>query len=317
MKSGGARAPKTTSAPRLARRTPHVIESAGGPARTGGPWAYVFQMSHMVCGPAYRCERDKFFGHQIMFMARGNGHGTYQGRPWKAGPGTAVLMDLNRPHTYYTDPDDPWEMYWVIMEGPGIARIFSTLIESAGSPAIPCPDMKGVALTFRKLFRLLNGPQVAGEAWVARELSTLLALVEDGVRRDARPVLPSNQAQAPVQPIRQEIRPVVPLEGISAARSFLQLNHQRPLSLDEIARSAHMSRFHFIRQFKRELGATPMEFLEQFRIGRAQELMLEQPNLRLNDVARAVGFEDPAYFSRVFHKRTGYAPRDYRRNFKA
>ena len=283
-------------------RTPGVKAYATGMVEPGSghPWWYVFQMAHQYCQPSFKCVRDSFIGHQIMFMARGRGHGSYQDVKWEAGPGTAVLMDLNRKHTYFTDPNDPWDMYWIILEGPGIAKVFNTLIDAAGSPVLPCPRMDQVKTSFRQLFRTLKEQKPGHEGRVAQECTALLALLNESLRT----------SQSSLQP--DDARGAAP-SGIAEAQRFMRHHHQHTLSLEQCARAAHMSPFHFIRRFKQATGFTPMEYLEKFRIGRAQEMMAEQPGLRLNEIARAVGFSDPAYFSRIFRKSLGSSPREFRK----
>ena len=54
-----------------------------------------------------------------------------------------------------------------------------------------------------------------------------------------------------------------------------------------------------------------VSYLNQIRIDRAREL-LENPGIKIKDIANMVGFEDEKYFSRQFHKNTGMSPNEYR-----
>ncbi|MCZ7649138.1 MAG: AraC family transcriptional regulator [Planctomycetota bacterium] len=261
---------------------------------------YVHNGAHVRCGPEFGCARESFFGHQIMFMLGGRGTGMYRGVPFTASGGQAVLMDLRQPHAYFAQPDDPWEMYWVRFDGPGVAASFTALLSAAGSCVMPFADRARLDEDFRALARLLADLPPGYDAWVYARLAALVANVVEGLRRAGNEKLG-----------RVEISGAAP-EGIAAAREHLHFNHQRTLAVAELARVAHMSEYHFIRRFKGATGFTPMEYLEKFRVGRAQELILTQPELRLGEVARAVGYEDPAYFSRVFRKRVGLSPRAYR-----
>lgn len=71
-----------------------------------------------------------------------------------------------------------------------------------------------------------------------------------------------------------------------------------------------LSRVHLFRKLKALIGLTPSEFIRDFRIKHAQE-MLGTGKFRVVDVASLVGFQDVQYFSKVFKKETGKSPSDY------
>jgi AraC-like DNA-binding protein/nitrogen-specific signal transduction histidine kinase len=92
---------------------------------------------------------------------------------------------------------------------------------------------------------------------------------------------------------------------------YLQQNYASPLSRREIADAIGVSENHLSRIFRRELGITPWDFLNRFRIKQAREL-LTQTDRSITSVALTVGFSDPAYFSRVFRKQVGMSPSAFR-----
>lgn len=231
-----------------------------------------------------------------MFMLRGSGDGTYRGQPWTAGSGVAVLMDLRQPHSYRSNPDDPWEMMWLRLDGPGVAETFQSAIDSAGSIVIPFASEKQVRADFERLLDILEEQRPGNEAWVWHALTGLMANIMAGL--------------GAARGSRSENFPA----GIAAAIETIRQNAEKNLSLRELARAAHLSVFHFARSFKNTTGFTPMEYLEKTRINRAQELLASRPQMQLKEIAQAVGYGDPAYFSRVFHKRAGVSPRDYRKS---
>ena len=234
-----------------------------------------------------------------MFMVSGRGHGTYGTTAWTAKKQDAVLMDLRTPHTYYSDAADPWEMLWIRFDGPGLSEIFSRLIEAAGSPVIPFASFERVNADFDAIFTLLTDHPPGYDTWAWHHLTGLMANVTEGLQRK------DTIAGAALQETPG---------GIAAALALLRSEHTRTLALAELAHAAHMSPFHFTRRFKQSTGFTPMEYLEKFRISRAQELILSNPGMSLKEIAAASGFSDPAYFSRIFSKRIGVSPREYRRN---
>ncbi|MFD8380874.1 helix-turn-helix domain-containing protein [Streptomyces sp. NPDC059679] len=82
-----------------------------------------------------------------------------------------------------------------------------------------------------------------------------------------------------------------------------------PLTVDDLAEQAHMSRRTFIRRFREETGTTPMAWLTDARIDRAREL-LEASAVPVEQVGRLTGFGAPASLRAAFHRHLGTsAPR--------
>ena len=73
-----------------------------------------------------------------------------------------------------------------------------------------------------------------------------------------------------------------------------------------------MSNSHFCTIFSQEMGVTFTEYLTELRMNRAKEL-LRTTQMRSSDIAYAVGYNDPHYFSYLFKKHTGMTPRDFRK----
>jgi len=87
--------------------------------------------------------------------------------------------------------------------------------------------------------------------------------------------------------------------------------YAEPLSLDEMARRAGYSRFHFLRAFREAYGETPGAYLSRRRIERAKDL-LRSANLTVTEVCHVVGFSSLGSFSARFTELVGCTPTDYR-----
>ncbi|MEA4899808.1 MAG: response regulator [Christensenellaceae bacterium] len=87
--------------------------------------------------------------------------------------------------------------------------------------------------------------------------------------------------------------------------------HDSNLTLSDVASHVALSNNHFCTVFSQEMGVTFTEYLTATRIARAKELL--STAMRTSDVAYAVGYNDPHYFSYLFKKNTGLSPRDYRK----
>lgn len=105
---------------------------------------------------------------------------------------------------------------------------------------------------------------------------------------------------------------------IQAAIEFIQREHQRRLSVEELAGRVHMSASHFAHCFREISGVSPMRYLRDFRLDQARMMLLSSADLRTGEVAARVGFESPAHFNREFKRRFETTPAEYvRRNAPA
>ena len=104
---------------------------------------------------------------------------------------------------------------------------------------------------------------------------------------------------------------------IRKARAFIaEKFNDSNLTLHDVASHVALSNNHFCTVFSQEMGVTFTEYLTSVRIARAKEL-LSATQMRTGDVAYAVGYNDPHYFSYLFKKNTGLSPRDYRKDERA
>ena len=82
-------------------------------------------------------------------------------------------------------------------------------------------------------------------------------------------------------------------------------------STKELAKTLQISEEHFIRTFKSDFGITPNKFITNARMEKAKRLLLDT-DMKIADVSRSCGYDDPLYFSKVFKKNTGLSPKDFK-----
>jgi signal transduction histidine kinase/DNA-binding LacI/PurR family transcriptional regulator/AraC-like DNA-binding protein len=98
---------------------------------------------------------------------------------------------------------------------------------------------------------------------------------------------------------------------VKRAVAYLHENHSRSLSRWEIADAVGVSEDYLSRVFSRELGLTPWDYLNRYRILQSKALLLNTTE-NIGNIAHQVGFKDQSYFSRVFRKATGHSPQAFR-----
>lgn len=111
------------------------------------------------------------------------------------------------------------------------------------------------------------------------------------------------------QLVVQQEHPEPPM--VTRAKEYIQEHQAEDLSLGEVARAVHASTFYFCKVFKRATGLNFTEYVSRVRIEKAKNLALN-PNLRISEIAFAVGFQSLTHFNRVFKKIVGMSPTAYR-----
>ena len=106
------------------------------------------------------------------------------------------------------------------------------------------------------------------------------------------------------------------LPHLRRARDHIDRHYGAPLDLDQLARVAGLSKFHFARSFERAYGETPIRYLTRRRIERAQDL-LRAVNLTVTEVCMLVGFASLGSFSARFTQLVGETPTAYRNRWAA
>jgi AraC-like DNA-binding protein len=104
------------------------------------------------------------------------------------------------------------------------------------------------------------------------------------------------------------------LVHLRRARDYADRGYAESLSLETMAEVACLSKYHFARMFKATYGVTPMEYVSQRRIERAQDL-LRATNLTVTEVCFAVGYSSLGSFSSRFRALVGESPSDFQRRY--
>jgi AraC-like DNA-binding protein/DNA-binding response OmpR family regulator len=135
-----------------------------------------------------------------------------------------------------------------------------------------------------------------------------------GVTFQSKGVLSTDEAVASFQQALtgQDRLPPPTSLVVKQALAYLHQNYGRALSREEVAKAVGVSKNYLSEIFRQEMGLSPLDCLNRFRVQQAKEL-LRNTTESITAIAARVGFEDSAYFSRVFRKLAGQSPQEYRR----
>src|SRR5262249_23687653 len=101
---------------------------------------------------------------------------------------------------------------------------------------------------------------------------------------------------------------------LRAVIEYIEEHLDARLTLERMAAAAHLSVYHFARQFKAATGAPPHQYVIARRVERAQQLLRQDGDLSLAEAAVRAGFSGQSQFSNHFKRIAGVTPRQFRRS---
>lgn len=104
-------------------------------------------------------------------------------------------------------------------------------------------------------------------------------------------------------------------DRIQKVLSYIRKNIYKTIDIDSLAAISCLSKDHFIRLFKKEINNTPLQYINQKKIEKAQ-LILITDSMLVKNISYLLAYEDHSYFNRLFKKLTGVTPQQYRDRYK-
>jgi AraC-like DNA-binding protein len=166
------------------------------------------------------------------------------------------------------------------------------------------------ALKVPPLRRLAPLVAEACAAWTLRDTR-----LGDGLWEDLALRIAAATARVAAEPTGMPRTPRNAERGIARAVGLIDRDPCAPRRLDELAREASLSPYHFLRTFARVTGVTPHQYVLRARLRRAA-VRLVADDARVVDVALDAGFGDVSNFNRAFRAEFGSAPLEHRRGIR-
>lgn len=104
-------------------------------------------------------------------------------------------------------------------------------------------------------------------------------------------------------------------DRIQKVLSYIRKNIYKTIDIDSLAAISCLSKDHFIRLFKKEVNNTPLQYINQKKIEKAQ-LILITDSMPVKNISYLLAYEDHSYFNRLFKKLTRVTPQQYRDRYK-
>jgi len=220
--------------------------------------------------------------HQLLYTESGSGSALISGSSCTLTKGSLYYIPPNTQHNYHPT-SNTWTTYWLTFSGTAFSNFFNY------NHGIWYPDKN---FDFLNMFcELFKAVESGNQKYSGVLLYKLLCECMDFV--------PQTQEQ---ENRRQKLAP---------ALEFINQNYNKDIEIKTLAYLTNISFEHFCRLFKSYTGNRPVEYITLLRIQKAKELRAKNPDMKISEIAKAVGFETAAYFSKQFKKYENITPREF------
>ncbi|MFR4476242.1 MAG: AraC family transcriptional regulator [Ruminococcus callidus] len=258
----------------------------------------LFQFGWERCTPAHSfgpAARNHYLFHYIL-----SGTGTLMADDSKGVTQTYSIKSMqgfmifpNQITTYVADKQLPWEYVWLEFDGLRVKSLLDTIGLSLDKPVY---HARNKSLREDMANEMLYISRHKDES--PFHLIGHLYLFLDYLLRSA-----ADEQLEHGSKLREFY--------IHEALTYIEHNFQNEITIEDIAGVCGLNRTYFGKIFKEALGKTPQEFLLNYRMLKAAEL-LKLTSLSIGDVGLAVGYANQMHFSRAFKNCYGVSPREWR-----
>lgn len=250
---------------------------------TGHPKGYAFDWQH----------GRVLDGFALVYVS--SGRGTYEGKPdlsTAIEPGHVFLLFPGVWHRYAPDPETGWHEHWIGFDGEMPRRWLKYKFISPKMPVIRIKAEDTVLATFSRMMQSIRENRPALQQILAGTTDNLMGLVYSA--QQAQPAADTQNANV-----------------IERAISRIQNEFERDLNMSLLAQELGVSYSWFRHTFTAHTGLSPHQYLLEFRLVRARNLLAET-ELSVKEIAAQTGFGDEFYFSRLFRQKLNLTPSQWR-----
>lgn len=232
----------------------------------------------------------------ICYTLSGEGDVVMNGRNYHCRKYDCCWLDCSKRAQFRAFPGEPWECVFLRLAGPLRSDLFRTACDYIREHGAAFMTF-GAGARFRSLiWELLSSRTEVGPNSETIYNHLLLSLL---IELD---MTITNAATKPT---------IIP-DVIIGIQSFLDKNYSTDISLDLLAKTFSISKYHMAREFKRYLGKSPIDYLIDVRIDRAKTLLTDSGR-SVADICQLVGIPNPNHFLYLFKEREGVTPSAFRK----
>lgn len=231
--------------------------------------------------------------YYIVYISKGKGiYSSELTKPEEVVAGNCFFLFPGVRHRYKPKPKYGWEEYWVGFNGLQIEHLMQQGIFKENNPIVDLSYNSAVLHLFTKMIEIVKASHIGYPQQISGITLQILGLINTKANYSG----PTNSPD--------EIL-------IAKAKHIMQESFETKLNMEELALELPMGYSSFRKKFKQINGESPNQYLLNLRLDKAQYL-LNMTGLNISEIGHQIGFDNVFYFSKLFKKKFGISPKNYR-----
>jgi AraC-like DNA-binding protein len=222
----------------------------------------------------------------------GEGRFSFNGQEYILSKGRGIFLKPYTPHTYYTTCKK-WSTTYITFGGASAVSIIDSLKLNSSTFYTELEDLPFSTIIKEMLMKIETDTEFS-----KLDLSSYLYNFLINLRKYGK-----INNQPSLSHFYDKVRHIV---------EWLERVYAEDVTLEDMAKQLNVSSQYLNRLFQETFAVSPYSFLIQLRIRKAKEILVQNPEIPLKNIAFLVGFNDVSYFVATFKKKEGITPKKYR-----
>lgn len=249
---------------------------------------YLQTFGLLDAAPVFFTKRRNYRSILILYTYEGQGELVYEGKNYLLSENSGFLIDCMKPHYYHTT-DTHWKHAVLHFYGTDAPYLADKYFLDSKCPLFHCQQDSLFQEKLESVIRTSEQPSPMLEYNVSLALGNLVSFLisEHGKSSKHTP------------------------DYIIYLQKYLDNNYTNNFTLDDLAEFSSMSKYHLVREFKKYIGFSPIDYLIELRIERAK-FLLKNSAFSIEEIAFISGFSSYANFLKIFKSKLQQTPAEYR-----
>lgn len=244
--------------------------------------------------------RENLDSYLFFLVLEGSGTVNLEKKDYHLSAGDCAFLDCRRPYFHLTDTDDLWRLKWVHFYGSNMNGIYNKYLQRGGLPCFTSQYPQKYQELLDGLYDIAASDLYIRDMKIYEKLTALLSLLMEE-SWDPSAHSPSGHTRSKCD--------------IQAVKDHIDKHYTEKITLDTLAQTFYINKFHLTRVFKMAYGLSINSYIQQLRITQAKHLLRFSP-LPIQTIAQRCGIDDANYFSRMFKKIENVSPGEFRKMWK-
>lgn len=255
---------------------------------------YIQEIGHFKASIPYYTERTNLPSYLIKFTLSGEGMLLYKENKYHLCAGDIFFIDCQEYQYYQTISDTPWEMDWVHFNGSNVAYFYEEFIKD-GQPIFHTLTDPFDNKIHQLITELIHTQQQANTRTEFQSSLVIHELLNELI-------LQKYQLDFKEEDIPNYIRDL---------QHYLDEHFRENITLRQLEQRFLLNKYQISKDFSKFIGSPPIDYLINKKLSYAKDL-LRYTDFTIRAIAEEIGIDNFAYFSRLFKRKTGRSPREFR-----